>query len=87
MTTRLTVKPEKRGLTIQINKERFALALKTYRLRNGLTQEQLAKKWKMSRWSILRVEKCHEISWEQAYIIYNLLMDELQKESGKYISD
>lgn len=69
------------GISLEIDKVQFALALKTYRLRQGLTQEALGQKWGCSRYTILRAESGRGLTWEQAYRIFAKLSNELEKEN------
>lgn len=75
---KVEMKPE--GLTMQIDIEAFALALKTYRLRNGLTQKQMGEKWGVSRYTIIRAESGKCISWQQAYRMFARLSKDLHEE-------
>lgn len=77
----IEVKFERKGLAMESNREDVAMALKTWRLRSGLTQTDVAKRWNMSRWTILRVESAKNVSWEMAYRIFALLSEELRKEN------
>lgn len=63
------------------NAEELAMSLKTYRLRTGSTQEQLAQMWGCSRYTIMRLETCKRVSWEMTYKVYNNLMQALTKEA------
>lgn len=65
---------------MDIDKQSFALALKTYRLRQGLTQTQLGERWGCSRYTIIRAEKANNITWEMAYKMFARLSEELRKE-------
>lgn len=60
----------------------FALALKTWRLRSGITQQEVAKRWGVSRYTIMRAENAKNVSWEMAYRLFAALADELKKEGG-----
>lgn len=77
---KIEVKMERVGLTMDIDKEAFAVALKTWRLRNGLTQAEAGKKWGLSRYTIMRAESGKNITWETAYRMFARLSDELRKE-------
>lgn len=68
------------GLKVDIDRQEFALALKTWRLRQALTQREVAARWGMSRHTILRAENAHEITWTMAYRLFNKLNAELLKE-------
>lgn len=68
----------KKDLEVSINRQSFALALKTWRLENNLKQTELAKKWNVSRYTIIRAEKARPISWETAYKLFAYLSEELK---------
>lgn len=77
---KIEVKMERVGLTMDIDKEAFAVALKTWRLRHGLTQAQAGEKWGLSRYTIMRAESGKNITWETAYRMFARLSEELRKE-------
>lgn len=77
--TKVSMKPN--GLEMDINKQEFALALKTWRLRQGLTQKQVGEMWNCSRWTIMRAEAGKNITWEMAYRMFAKLSHELRKEA------
>lgn len=77
---KIEVKMEQRGLEMEVNKEDFAMALKTWRLRNDLTQEQAGKKMGVSRYTIIRAERAKNISWEHAYKLFARLAAFLKEE-------
>lgn len=58
------------GLAMETNREEFAVALKTWRLRRGLLQKEAAEEMHLSRWSIIRAEKAKSVSWETLYRIF-----------------
>lgn len=70
------------GLTMEVDKTEFALALKTWRLRQGLTQQQVGERWDCSRFTILRAENAKNLTWEMAYRLFARLADELRKEAS-----
>lgn len=70
------------GLTMQVDRKAFGLELKTWRLRTGRTQRDVAKEWGVSRWTIIRAEGAKEIAWETAYKLYYLLSQALKEERG-----
>lgn len=70
------------GLTMEVDKTEFALALKTWRLRQGLTQQQVGERWDCSRFTILRAENAKNLTWEMAYRLFARLADELRKEAA-----
>ena len=70
------------GLTMEVDRNEFALALKTWRLRHGYTQKQVAQKWGCSRYTIMRAEGGRDVSWEMAYRLFARLSDELRKEGA-----
>lgn len=77
---KIEVKMERKGLDIDIDKEAFAMALKTWRLRNNLTQRQAGERMGCSRYTIIRAESASNITWEQAYKLFARLSEELRKE-------
>lgn len=79
----ITVKAEPRGLEMDIDRERFALSLKTWRLRQGLTQRQVGERWGCSRYTIIRAESGKQTSWMQAYKLFAHLAEELRSENTK----
>ena len=78
---KIVVKMKPKGLEMDVNKEEFALALKTWRLRQGLTQEEVGERWGCSRWTIMRAEKAKNLTWEMAYKMFAKLSRELTKEN------
>lgn len=75
------------GLSLEIDKQEFALALKTWRLRQDLTQRQVGERWGCSRFTIMRAERGKDITWEMAYRLFAKLSQELQKEARDEIHD
>lgn len=71
---------KQKGLTMEADKNEFALALKTWRLRSGLTQSQVAEKWGCSRFTIMRAENARTVTWEMAYRLFAKLSNELKEE-------
>lgn len=69
------------GLTMEVDKTEFALALKTWRLRQGLTQQQVGERWDCSRFTIMRAENAKNVTWEMAYRLFARLAEELRKEN------
>lgn len=76
---KVDVKPK--GLEMEIDRQQFALALKTWRIRAGYTQRELAQRWNTSRYTILRAERAHSIGWMSAYRLFAKLAKELETES------
>ncbi len=76
----IKVELKQKGLEMDIDKQDFALALKTWRLRQGLTQKQVGDMWGVSRYTILRAETAKNITWEFAYRLFAKLAQELKKE-------
>lgn len=64
------------------SRQEIGLELAKFRIRNGLTQAQLAERWGMSRYSIIRAEKGKTVSWRFTYAIASKLTQELRKEAG-----
>lgn len=78
---KIEVKMKKVGLTMEADKNEFALALKTWRLRHALTQSELGKRWGVSRFTIMRAENAKDVTWEMAYRLFAKLSAELENES------
>lgn len=76
----IKVEMKQQGLSMEVDREQFAMALKTWRLRNFLTQKQLGERWGISRYTILRLEEAKNVSWETAYRVFAKLSQELTKE-------
>lgn len=79
-TVKLEMKPN--GISLETDKNEFALTLKTWRLRQGMTQSSLAQQWGCSRYTIMRAEAAKDITWEMAYKLFVRLSDELRKEAA-----
>lgn len=77
----IKVEMKQNGLTMDVDKTQFAMALKTWRLRSGLTQEQVGRKWGCSRYTIMRAESAKNVTWEIAYRLFARLSEELRKEN------
>lgn len=77
-TINVEMKPA--GLNMEVDKQEFALALKTWRLRQGLTQRQVGERWGCSRFTIMRAENAKQVTWEMAYRLFAKLAQELKKE-------
>lgn len=77
----IKVEMKQKGLTMEADRNEFALALKTWRLRAGLTQKEAAERFGMSRYTIIRAEQANSISWEMAYRLFAKLSAELAKEA------
>lgn len=73
--------PKPQGLSVDMDRNQFALALKTWRLRRALTQRQVAEIWQVSRYTIMRAEAGKDITWMMAYRLFARLSDELRKEA------
>lgn len=78
----IKVTMKQKGLSMETDRNEFALALKTWRLRNGLTQAQLGTRWNCSRFTIMRAENAKPVTWEMAYKLFARLSDELRKEES-----
>lgn len=76
----IKVEMKRDGLDMKTDQETFAMALKTWRLRNGLTQKQTAKKWGCSRHTIMRAEAAKNMTWEMVYRLFARLSEELENE-------
>lgn len=76
----IKVEMKRDGLKMDVNKQEFGLALKTWRLRQGLTQKQTGERWGCSRWTIIRAESARNVTWEMAYRLFAKLAKELEDE-------
>lgn len=76
----IKVEMKPNGLQLDVNKQEFALALKTWRLRHGMTQREVAARWGCNRFTIMRAEGGKQLTWEMAYRLFAKLADELRKE-------
>lgn len=77
----LKVSIKRVGIDLDIDRERLAVSLKTWRIRNNLTQAELSLRWNISRHSIIRAEKAKSLSWRTAYKLFAYLTEEIQKEN------
>lgn len=73
---------ERQGLTMEADRNDFAMALKTWRLRQGLTQTQVGERFGLSRYTIIRLEQGKATSWETAYRAFAKLAWYLEKEGS-----
>lgn len=76
----IKVEMKREGLKVDIDKQAFGLALKTWRLRQGMTQKQVGERWGCSRWTIIRAEAARNVTWEMAYRLFAKLAQELEEE-------
>ncbi len=76
----IKVEMKPNGLEMDVDKNEFALAFKTWRLRSGLTQREVAKKFGVSRYTIMKAENAKNVTWEMAYRLFAKLAVELRKE-------
>lgn len=77
----IKVEMKRDGLRMEADREEFAMALKTWRLRTNKSQDEVAHEWGCSRWTILRAERAKPISWMMAYRLFAKLAEELRKEN------
>lgn len=77
----IKVEMKRENLTMEVDQAQFAMALKTWRLRAGLTQRQVADKWQCSRFTIMRAEAAKKLTWEMAYRLFAKLSWELETEA------
>ena len=75
---------EEKDIVQEVGKSRqeVGLELVKFRIRAGLTQEHLAQRWGMSRYTILRAEKGKPVSWKFTYNIAAKLAAENRREAG-----
>lgn len=70
----------RKGIEMESDRDEVALALKTWRLRQGLTQKQVAEKFGCSRFTIMHIEGARPVTWETAYKVFAKLSAELARE-------
>lgn len=80
---KIEAKMERQNLTMRTDVEQFALALKTWRLRQGKTQKEVAEMFGLSRFTIIRLEQARPTSWETAYRAFAKLSQQLETEEKK----
>lgn len=73
---------KQQGLSMEVDRNEFALALKTWRLRQGFTQRQVADMFGTSRFTIMKAENAKTVTWEMAYRLFAKLAQELRKEDN-----
>lgn len=76
----IKVTPEQHDLRIDVDRKQFALAMKTWRLRQGLSQRQVAAKFGLSRFTLIKLEQALPVSWETAYRAFAKLSHYLEEE-------
>lgn len=76
----IKVEMTRQGLTMDADKEQFAMALKTWRLRKGYTQRQVGQRWDVSRYTIMKAEAAKQLNWEMVYRLFARLSYELEQE-------
>lgn len=79
----IKVEMKKDGLQMDVDRQEFALALKTWRLRSAKTQQEVADAWGISRYTIMRAEAGKGITWMMAYRLFARLSEELRKEGAQ----
>lgn len=80
MVKQIKAEMTNQGLEMYVDRDLFAMSLKTWRLRMGYTQRQVATRFNVSRYTIMRAEASKPITWEMAYRLFSRLSDELQNE-------
>lgn len=76
----IKVEMKQEGLSMEVDRTKFAMALKTWRIRNNKTQRELAQLWGVSRFTIMRAEAAKPLTWEMAYRLFARLSEELKEE-------
>lgn len=71
-----------KGLSMEVDKQEFALALKTWRLRHAYTQKQVGEMMGVSRYTIMRAENGQNVTWEMAYRLFAKLSHFLKEEAN-----
>ena len=87
MTKQIKCTMKAKNLTMECARNEFALAVKTWRLRAALTQEQVARRWGVSRFTSMRAERARALTWEMAYRLFNKLSYELEHEHDEIHDD
>ena len=77
---KIEVKMERQGLTMESDRNDFAMALKTWRLRQGKSQKEVGEMMGLSRWTIIKLEQAKDVTWETAYRAFAKLSYYLQEE-------
>lgn len=79
---KINVKLKKDKLKVDVDRQDFALALKTWRLRSDLTQEEAGRRLGgVSRFTIMRAEAGKPVTWETAYKLFAKLANQLEIEN------
>lgn len=79
---KIEVTMQREELTMKADVEQFAMALKTWRLRAGKTQDEVGKMFGLSRYTIMRLESAKAVSWETAYRAFAKLSEQLAIENN-----
>lgn len=79
---KITLEMTRDGAKLAADKEQFALALKTWRLRHGYTQKEAGEKIGVSRFTIMRAEACKDVTWETLYRIFAYMSQALREEQA-----
>lgn len=79
-TLKIMAKADTISLKMEIERNDFAIALKTWRLRTNLTQAEAGKIFGVSRWAVMKMEAAKPVSWETAYRTFVILQSKLEKE-------
>lgn len=74
----MKIKFEPVGLKLETDKNHFALALKTWRLRHGYSQIKAGELCGVSRYSIMRAEQAKDLNWELLYRIMCGMAEDLR---------
>lgn len=73
---------KRNGLKMEADVVELAWQLKTYRIRSGLTQKQLAEKWGVSRYTLIRIEGGYEVGWPTMYKVASKLIQATREEGA-----
>lgn len=73
---------KRNGLKMEADVVELAWQLKTYRIRSGLTQKQLAEKWGVSRYTLIRIEGGYEVGWPTMYKVTSKLIQATREEGA-----
>lgn len=89
MQKNLIINPEmhQKGIMLETDVPTFAVALRTWRIRQNMSQEQVARRWGVSRHTILRCESGKDQHWTTRYRLFYCLCKELNAESLSQITE
>lgn len=85
MEKKETIKPDVYQLEGDaMDRALLAEQLYKWRIRQGLSQHQLAEQWGISRYTLMRAEKARYIAWPMLYRLSARLTESLTNERQQY---